>query len=489
MGDQSASFHAMAYDSRQVVAETLFVCLRGERTDGHEYAEEALTGGASVLAVNRDRAAELERLERPMVVVRNTRKALPYLASVFYDNPTRSIDLTGVTGTNGKTTVTFCIAAIMKAAGRKTGLIGTIGVQIDSKPVETKWTTSTTPESLDLQRMFDEMRREQVQSAVIEVTSHAIDQERTACLSFDTAVFTNLTQDHLDYHKSMESYRDTKKRLFTEYPRLYAKPGFSAVLNYDDEAGREYARSAEELGIHVLRYGRTSANLDLVAHDICARADGTTFKATYGVEEFDVSLPIGGLFNVYNALAAIGVAKIKGIDVEFIQQGLATMAGVPGRFEPVPSDGLGFNVLVDYAHTPDGIENLLNSARALSPKRVVIVFGCGGDRDRTKRPVMGRIAHDLADVVVVTSDNPRTEAPDAIVDEVLAGIEGGKGNPKVRVLVDRRQAIVHAICSEAKPGDLVLIAGKGHETYQIVGNIPLPFDDRIVAREAISSCS
>ncbi len=495
-GVADALVTSVAYDSRLVKPGGLFIALRGQNTDGHDYIVRAIEQGASALLVDSVYAASIAAALVPahvsVAVAQNTRSAMPYVAAEFYGRPSEKFDLIGVTGTNGKTTTTYMIAGILRAAGCKTAVVGTVGVQIDGVAVETHWSVSTTPESLDLQALFAEFAEQAVDTVVMEVTSIAIDQERTACCAFNTGVFTNLTQDHLDYHGSMEQYRDSKGRLFSEYVRLgFTKPGYDAVINCDDEYGAFYADSARVAGADVLTYAVNAESADLMAQAIDALPTGTRFHAyerTPRQRAYAVSLSIGGLFNVYNALAAIGVARRREIDPAVIQQGLAMMVSVPGRFEPVKTGDKGFAVLVDYAHTPDGLDNVLRSARALKPSRVVAVFGCGGNRDAKKRPIMGRIAVDLADRVVVTSDNPRKEQPDAIIADILAGIDGGAQNPKVLVDADRRAAIRAALCNEAMPGDIIVIAGKGHETYQLVGDQVLPFDDRIVAAEVLAEC-
>jgi UDP-N-acetylmuramyl-tripeptide synthetase len=410
------------------------------------------------------------------------------ISASFYQHPSHTLDLIGVTGTNGKTSVSYMVAAILRAAGGSTGVIGTVGVQVNGQPFPAQWTVSTTPESLDLQQFFSQMRDENIEHVVMEVTSIAIDQERTTACEFDTAIFTNLTQDHLDYHGSMDAYQAAKRRLFTEYPLHSSKP-FAAVVNADDPAGEEFGAAAAGLGYRVCRYG-TAGSADLRAEGIITRPNGSDFTVVEasGVS-YPVSIPIGGLFSISNALAAIGAARVRGVAVADVQMGLRTMPPIPGRFEPVPSAGLGFDVIVDYAHTPDGLENVLRSALTLKPARLIAVFGCGGDRDRGKRPRMGRIAAELADLVVVTSDNPRMEDPESIVQEILDGIDPVDLATKVRAITDRREAIRTALCTEARTGDLVVIAGKGHETYQLIGGETFPFDDRLVAAEALAECS
>ena len=381
------------------------------------------------------------------------------------------------------------IASILRAAGRRTGVIGTVGVQLDDEPVETHWSMSTTPESTELQALFAQLYRAGAREVVMEVSSHAIDQERASCCPFDAAVFTNLTQDHLDYHGTMDSYSAAKQRLFTEYATRFAKPEFRAVLNTDDPAGVRYMESCKALGIPIFTYSATGNNASLSAANIEATVRSIRFTAVEdGGEAYPISLPIGGSFNVQNALAAIGAVRSRGIAIADVQRGLARLHGVPGRFEQVPTTGRDYDEIVDYAHTPDGLDNLLRSARALAPSRLICVFGCGGNRDRTKRPIMGRLAAAMADRAIVTSDNPRYEDPDSIISEVLKGIDSADRIDRVTANPDRRAAIRQAI-REAKPGDLIVIAGKGHEAYQIVGDETLPFDDRAVAAEEIASCA
>jgi UDP-N-acetylmuramyl-tripeptide synthetase len=491
IGDEGASISGIAYDSRAVSEGGLFVALRGRQSDGHDFIRQAVEKGANAVMIDEAFAASSPKLSVPCLVVSNTRLALPYVASGYYGHPSRSFDLIGVTGTNGKTTTTYMIASILRSAGYKTAILGTTGVQVDGDPVETHWSVSTTPESLDLQALFASFRSKGVEKVVIEVTSIAVDQERTACCAFDTAVFTNLTLDHLDYHGSMDEYRKSKERLFVEYASRFAKPGFSAVINRDDAVGAAFAEEVAAAGHKVVTYAVRSENADLSAQAIDALPNGTRFHAyERGPHQraYAIALSIGGLFNVYNGLAAIGVARLRDIDPAVIQQGLAMMLSVPGRFEPVRAGDKGFHVLVDYAHTSDGLDNVLRSALALKPARLITVFGCGGNRDTSKRPIMGRIAVELSDRVIVTSDNPRREQPEAIIADILAGIEGGANNPKVIVEPDRRAAIRIALCDEAARGDIVVIAGKGHETYQLVGDRTLPFDDRAVAAEVLAEC-
>ena len=481
----------LAYDSRQVTPGALFVALRGAASDGHDFIAQALNLGAAALMIHSDRAGWYGAHGLPTVAVPNTRAILPLLASTFYGQPSRRLDLIGVTGTNGKTTVSYLIESIFRTLGEKAGLIGTIGASINGKAVPLE---RTTPEAPDLQRLFTDMVQAGTRRCVMEVSSQGILMERTSECAFDTGVFTNLTQDHLDAHGDMESYFAQKLRLFTEYPAAYPDKPFSAVVNADDPYGRRIIETLEAAGRPVLRYGLQNPEAVLQATVEEARPDGTRFTVRYqppqgSVLSFPVDLRLGGLFQVSNALAAVGVALSRRVPPMAIKNGLEALAGVPGRFELVPTPGRGFTVVVDYAHSPDGLDNVLRSARALNPKRLVCVFGCGGDRDPKKRPLMGRISAELADLTILTSDNPRSENPDAIIEDILVGIEGGRDNASVMVEADRHVAIKNALCELARPGDLIVIAGKGHETGQTAQGKTIPFDDRQVAREALAECA
>ncbi len=480
----------IAYDSRSVLPGTLFVALRGAKSDGHDYIAQALNKGAAALMIHADRAGWYGAHGLPTIIVPNTRALLPFLSAEFYGRPSERLDLIGVTGTNGKTTTAFMIESIFRTLGEKTGLLGTIGAMINGKSVALE---RTTPEAPDLQRLFADMAGAGVRRCVMEVSSQGITMERTAECAFDTGVFTNLTQDHLDAHGTMEAYFAEKLKLFTEYPAAFPQKTFSAVVNADDPYGLRIAEALEASGRNVLRYALRDPDAPLRATIDEARPDGTRFTVTYQPPQgsavtFTVELQMGGLFQVANALAAIGVALLRRVPPTAIVNGLEALPGVPGRFELVPAPGKDFTVVVDYAHSPDGLENVLKSARALSPKRLVCVFGCGGDRDPLKRPLMGRISAEIADVTILTSDNPRSENPDAIIADILAGIDGGSASLNVITEVDRFAAIQAALCELARPGDLIVIAGKGHETGQTAAGKTIPFDDRQVAREALAEC-
>lgn len=472
---QDPEISELAYDSRRVKPGSLFFCIRGEKADGLQFLPDAVARGAVAAVVEDDPGP----LPVPALRVPNVRAAMPDLSAAFFGHPSRRLQLVGVTGTNGKTTTTYLLETVARAAGRSTGVIGTTGARIDGRPAALAG-DRTTPEAPDLQRLLAEMAAAGAGSGMtvsMEASSHALDLRRTWGCEFDAAVFTNLTQDHLDYHHTMEEYFQAKARLFTEYPRASRKP-FHAIVNVDDPWGRRLAELSEG---RVWSYGIES-RADFQAREIVARPTTLEYRLLAPDGEFQVRLGLGGGFNVYNSLGAIGAARALGVAWEPLLAALAEAVGVPGRFESVPTGGE-FSVIVDYAHSPDGVENVLRAARALQPRRIITVFGCGGDRDRTKRPIMGRIAAELSDQVIVTSDNPRSENPQEIIREILAGIPADRA-AAVQQESDRAEAIRQAI-DEAGAGDLVVIAGKGHETYQIFAHGTVHFDDREEARKAI----
>jgi UDP-N-acetylmuramoyl-L-alanyl-D-glutamate--2,6-diaminopimelate ligase len=447
----------LAYDARDATAGSLFFCVPGSRADGHEFAAEAVANGAVALVVERS----LE-LDVPQLVVENARRAMGVAADEFFERPTEELELGGVTGTNGKTTTAFLLYSILAAGGRRPGLLGTIESRVGG---ERRPALRTTPEAIDLQRSFREMLDGGDRSCAMEATSHGSELGRLDRVRFSALVFTNLTQDHLDFHGTIERYFDAKRRLFTE-----ERP--PAAVNVGDPYGRQLA---EELQGHdrLVTFGFAD-DADLRPEGLDLGPRGARFTA--GGLELETRLR--GRFNVENVLGAVAAARLLGIEDEAIARGVKELRGVPGRFEAV-DEGQPFAVLVDYAHTPDSLENVLRTARGLAQHRLICVFGCGGDRDRGKRPLMGRIASELADVAIVTSDNPRSEEPDAIIGEIVAGASGG-----VEIEPDRREAIARAI-GAASEGDVVVIAGKGHEQGQQFTDHTVPFDDRDVAREAL----
>jgi len=438
LGGLSVEVRDLAYDARGVTPGELFFAVPGERADGHDFAAEAVERGAVALVVER-------RLDLPVpqVVVRDTRAAMAPAADVFFGEPTRELEVVGVTGTSGKTTTSFLLFAILAAAGRRPGLLGTVEARVGG---ERRGVVRTTPEAIDLQRVFREMLDAGDRSCAMEASSHASVLHRLDRVRFAVLIFTNLSQDHLDFHGDMEAYFEAKRRLFHVEPRPVA------VVNVGDEHGR---RLAEEL------------------------PDAVTFSADDAGALDGIALRLRGRFNVENALGALTAARALGIDEDAIRQGLESVRGVPGRFESVDA-GQPFHVIVDYAHKPDALEKVLRAARDLAGEnRVVCVVGAGGDRDRGKRAVMGRLASDLADVVIVTSDNPRSEDPEAIAAEIVSGAEG-----EVEVELDRAAAIGRAV-ELARPGDVVLIAGKGAEQGQEFADRTVPFDDREAAKDAL----
>lgn len=482
-GRTDAEIRGIVYDSRRSGEGSLFVAVKGESFDGHEFAAAAAKAGAVAVVAER----EIEGLSNvSLVLVDESRAAMAALASRFYDYPSRKLKLIGVTGTKGKTTTTYLIASILNAVGQKTGVIGTIGSRIGSKFVESE---HTTPDSVDLQALLARMVEADMQTVAMEVSSHGLAQGRVSGCEFDCGIFTNLTRDHLDYHSTMEEYLDAKLLLFTDYAAKSSKE-FTAVVNVDDPASATVIQAVKIAGVsgvksrnlgQVLTFG-VSSQADITATNITASAKGVTYKLNYAGEQVEVDLKLGGLFNAYNSLAAAGAAISQGLTVSQVAEGLAQAETVAGRFESIEC-GQDFAVLVDYAHAPDALENVLTAARDLTESRLIVVFGCGGNRDRGKRPIMGRIASELADLCMVTSDNPRKEDPDAIIAEIMAGISNGSKD-RVTVESDRRTAIEKSL-TMAGPGDVVVIAGKGHEDCQIFADHTIHFDDREVAREIL----
>lgn len=460
----------VTYDSRKVQPGALFVAVPGQRYDGHDFVPDALSRGAVAVVVERP----VDVTSVPVLQVPHAREALALLANRFYGFPSRSLLLVGVTGTNGKTTTTHLIAHLLRANGFRTGTIGTLGAVLDG--VGEVPISHTTPEAPDIQRVLYTAVQHGVTAVVMEVSSHALHQHRTLGLEFDLAVFTNLTQDHLDYHQTMEEYAESKRRLFVKYPQR-SKKRFQAVFNLDDAIGRRWY---EESIYTRWGYGVSSTDASLRALDVHLLPDVVQMRVATPAGEREVHVPLGGAFQVYNILAALTASFAVSLPPEVTFEALGKVPQVPGRFEVIPNRR-GITVVVDYAHTPDGLENLLRSARALQPRRLITVFGCGGNRDRSKRPKMGAIAAQLADLCIITSDNPRNEPPEAIIEEILQGI---RRREVVLVEQDRRKAIALAV-QHAQPGDMVVIAGKGHETVQIIGENRIPFDDRQVVREML----
>jgi len=476
-GDHTISVYAVTDDSRSIQPGSVFIAVQGERVDGHRFIPAAVQAGMAGLVSQQP----VEKLSVPFVRVVDSRKALGLLGSRFYGEPSSQMRMIGVTGTNGKTTTTYVCKALLEALGQRVGLIGTIGYQISEKTIPA---SHTTPGALELQQLLTQMVADNCTVAVMEVSSHALAQERVAGCEYDVAVFSNLTQDHLDFHKTMDEYFQAKLRLFTGLSQT-RKSNKRAILNVDDPMGQ---RIKELCPAPVWTYAlKTQA--DLRAEHVRLSLGGTTFTAATPAGSFPVESHLVGEHNVYNLLSAIGVALHEGATPDQVRAAVGQVNNVPGRFERVMA-GQPFTVVVDYAHTEDALVRLLTAAKVLKTGRLITVFGCGGDRDRGKRPQMGKAAVRYSDVVVLTSDNPRTEDPLSILQEVETGVaEALKEHPHVeyRKVTDRREAIQAAV-EEARAGDMVLIAGKGHEDYQIIGTQKIHWDDREVAREAIERC-
>ena len=470
IGPLDRAVESIAYDSRRVQRNGLFVALRGEKNDGHEFIGQAIENGASVIVAER----EEKNPRATCLLVENTRTALADLAATFYGLPARRLKLAAVTGTNGKTTTTFLIKHICEKAGLRCGLIGTVRYEIGERVLPA---ARTTPESLDLQELLAQIANAGCRAAAMEVSSHALTQERVRGLEWDVAVFTNLTQDHLDYHGTMENYFESKAKLFTQLTQQQKKRKPVAVVNMDDRYGEQLLDKIDTK-ISVVTFGM-GVRADFRASNYRMEFGGTSYQLDARGKSYLVRLPLIGRFNVANSMAALAAANALGLNLREAVLSLGKSPQVPGRLEMVPAKRQ-FQVFVDYAHTPDALLNVLKTLRQLEPGRLIVVFGCGGDRDRQKRPLMGRIADQNADYSIITSDNPRKEDPNAIISE----IEKGFGSDRYEKVAGRAEAIVRAI-AVAQPRDIILIAGKGHETYQEFADHTVPFDDIQVARRAI----
>ncbi len=471
LGEGNPQVTGLSENSKTARKGDLFFCLPGAKVDGRDYAKEALAKGASWIVVEKK---AISGIKAPQIVVADGREALALTAKVFYQNPSKKVKVIGVTGTKGKTTTTFLIRHLLEWAGEKTGLIGTISYQVGKKSYAAP---NTTPSALIVNRLLSEMEKAKCSYAVMEVSSHALAQKRVMGVEFKGAVFTNLGRDHLDFHKTFSNYYKAKKILFDRFPTVRVR-----TVNADDSYGRNLLKSLGKKGVG---YGiKTKCRYQALQVQLHPG------KSSFVLQGRSFEVPLTGLFNVYNSLAALSVLKEMGFSWDVLQEGLSKAPAVPGRFEEVKA-GQPFTVLVDYAHTSDALEQALLASKEIlqqtTGKRLICVFGCGGDRDKTKRPLMGKISAELADLTVVTSDNPRTENPKAILKDILAGIPErftkAKGG-NVLVKEDRGAAIQLAL-SKAQAGDLVLIAGKGHETYQIFGTQKHHFDDREEARKVL----
>ena len=461
--DLEMEITGISYDSRRTAPGELFAAVVGYAADGHRFIPMAVERGAAAVLCQTPPEGEI-----PYVRVANSRYALAIASRNWFGDPASEMTMIGVTGTNGKTTSTLLLKHVLEhTLGAKVGLIGTNANMIGDREIPTE---RTTPESYELQKLFREMYDAGCTHVVMEVSSHALDQNRVAGVRFAAGVFTNLTQDHLDYHKTMENYAAAKARLFSISD--------AAVINLDDPWARYFIKEAQ---CPVTTYSVDDNAADLVAKDVRLLPDRVRFRAVAEGEIERVELGIPGRFSVYNALDVLACCGVLGVSLEAAAAALVTARGVKGRVETVPTDG-DYTILIDYAHTPDALENVLRAVRETAPGRVVAVFGCGGDRDRTKRPVMGNIGTELADLAVITSDNPRTEEPEAIIAEILSGVKAGK--QKYIAITDRVEAIEYAI-EHHRPGDVIVLAGKGHETYQEINHVKHHMDEREIVAEIL----
>ncbi len=463
-GNIDVKISGIAFNSTEVKPGDVFVCITGFKTDGHAFANDALERGAVAVIAEK----KIEDTAATTVIVENTRLALSCAAAEFYGHPYRKFRLIGVTGTNGKTTTTYLVKSVLESCGQKVGLIGTNQNMIGDTVIPSH---HTTPDSLELMRLFDRMAEEKVDAVVMEVSSHSLALDRVASCEFDIGAFTNITQDHLDFHETMENYILAKAELF--------KKCRTGLLNVDDPS---WTKLKEESSCNIMTYGINNP-CDITAKNIDYKATGVEFDLAYGDKSQRISLPIPGGFSVYNAMTAAGICLAAGLSLEEIANGLKSAKGVKGRIEVVET-GTDYTVIIDYAHTPDGLLNILNAIRGFAKGRIVTLFGCGGDRDKTKRPQMGKIAGELSDFCIVTSDNPRSEEPKAIIDDILAGIKDT--GCKYTAIENRFEAIEFAL-DNAEKDDIILLAGKGHEPYQILKDRTIVFDEREIVLKLIDS--
>lgn len=465
--NRDVNISGIAYNSKKVKNGNIFVAIEGFFYDGHEFIYEAIDRGANAIVVQRE---VLIDHEIPLIIVKDTRQALAKLAVNFYDNPSSKFDLIGVTGTNGKTSITYMIQSIFMAAEKKTGIVGTIGTLIDG---EYSTLNNTTPESLDLQQLFDKIIKSDTEICVIEVSSHSLELKRVEYCKFQVGIFSNLSKDHLDYHSTMENYFSAKKKLF------YMTQKYN-IINIDDKYGRLIIEEISKLDTKLLTYG-IKKKADIYATDIELMPEGISYELHTPKGSIDVKVNIPGIFTVYNSLAAAACAYAFDINLIDIKRGLEKMEGVRGRFEVIPTNR-DFTVIIDFAHTADALEKVLKVITQFAKGRKVIVFGAGGDRDISRRAPMGEVAGRFCDLCIVTSDNPRSEDPKKIIEDIIEGIKKVKGN--YIAIVDRKEAIEYAI-KNSRANDIILLAGKGHETYTIIGDKKLPFDEREIVKNIL----
>lgn len=466
-GDINLDIANIEYDSRKVIEGTLFVCVKGFTVDGHKFIDSAIEKGAKAFLVEED----IDIQGYTFIRVENTRKSMAKVADNFCNHPSEKLGVIGVTGTNGKTSITTFLSEILKLNSNKVGLIGTIKIFDGEKEVSSN---STTPESVDLQKTFNNMLDNGCDYCAMEVSSHSLALNRVDETKFKLGLFTNLTPDHLDFHRDLDDYRDAKERLFY-------KTTLANIINIDDEGGKKIYENIKNLDTPCYTYGIDTKS-DFMAKDIKIDAAGVSYRLITPTYEEVIFVPVPGRFTVYNTLAVIAACYMLDIPRGIFQEALRTTGGVAGRFEVVPNNK-GINVIVDYAHTPDALENVLKTAKEFAKGNIITVFGCGGDRDKSKRPLMGKIGQEFSDICFVTSDNPRTEDPKLIIEDILKGLD--QKNKNYRVVVDRKEAIEEAI-KFAKKDDIVIIAGKGHENYQIIGKTKYHFDDKEIAKECLN---
>ena len=465
-GSLSIEISNIDYDSRNIKEDGLFICINGEFLNGHHFIKNAIENGAKAFIIDED----VEYIEGYTYIrVDDSKAAMAKIASNFYNNPSENIKIIGVTGTNGKTSVTTFLSQILNSYN-KCGLIGTIKIDDGKNEIISK---NTTPDSLDIQKSLFKMIENKCNYCAMEVSSHSLALNRVEGIDIDIGIFTNLTEDHLDFHKNLDEYRNVKEQLFYKTKK-------ANIINIDDESGKIMLEHIKNIETPLYTYSLEN-NADFMAKNIIYYASGVSYKLITPTYEEYIKIPVPGKFTVYNTLAAISACYILNIPIEIIKRELERSIGVEGRIEVVKNKK-NLNVIVDYAHTPDALENILNSIKDFASGKIIVVFGCGGDRDKQKRPTMGRIAQQNSDIVIITTDNPRTENPNDIIDDILAGMD----NNNYIVIKDRKEAIEKAI-SLANKDDIVLIAGKGHENYQIIGRIKYDFDDRKIAKEIIDN--
>lgn len=467
-GTIDIEIRGITYDSRKVSKDYMFVAIKGFKTDGHNYIADAIKNGATAIIVEDD--VKIDNPGITIIKLKSTRTSLSKLSANYYGNPSKKMNMIGVTGTNGKTTVTYLLKSIFESAGQKTGIIGTIGSVVDEKIIKTE---NTTPESTIIQEHLSTMVNANVKNCVMEVSSHSLDLKRVEDCNFDVGIFTNLSRDHLDYHKTLENYFKAKLKLFFMTKK-------ANIINIDDDYGDRIIKSTSHLNTSIITFG-IEGKADIFATDIDYHLEGVNFVLNTPKGSIDIHLNIPGKFSVYNALAAASCAYAYNLDLVHIQSGLAKVKGVKGRFELVPIDR-DFSVIIDFAHTPDGLEKVLTTIRQFAEGRIVALFGAGGNRDKSKRPIMGETVGKYADFLIVTSDNPRNEDPKKIIEDVVAGVK--KVNNNYITIVDRKEAIRYAL-ENAKPKDIILLAGKGHETYTIINDKVIPFDEKQIVLDIL----